>query len=110
MLWNSKGIRRALGAPLTAFALSSGVVSPLLDSGHLRADAVLASGERPSATAGSHDHTLCTQLGSSQALASIPGVRVLATGAGVAAPPALPPSVTLSVPVDGHPTRAPPSA
>ena len=110
MHWNRKGIRRALGAPIAALVLLSGVASPLLDSGHLRADTVLASGERPSSAGPSHDHTLCTQLGSSQALTSLPDVRVLATGAAVAAPRALPPSVVLPVLADGHPTRAPPSA
>jgi hypothetical protein len=109
MLWKTKGIRRALGAPLAALAVFAGVVSPLLDSGDLHADMLLTRAQDPSSSAPSHDHRLCTQLGANQAVTSAPDVRVLANPVGVAAPIAIPPSVVPSVLADGHPTRAPPS-
>jgi len=110
MLRIAKGIQRALGAPLAALVLFSGVVSPLLDSGDLRADTVLESRHGGTSCTPSHDHTLCTQLGANQALTAVSGVQVLAAHVDVAAPRAVLPSVVPSVLADGHPTRAPPSA
>ena len=109
MYGKGKGIRRALWAPMTALMLLLSVAIPMLDSADFGTEPVVESQHDPASCAPAHDHTLCTPVGSSQALLAKAPKRAPVF---VVTPGALLGSmawVRVSALCQGHPTRGPPS-
>lgn len=104
-----KGIRRALGAPLSALMLLVGAAGPFLDVADLSPRTVVESRHDPASCSPAHDHTLCIQVGANHALPTPEDVRSGSAAMRVAAVLGAIPGGRSSVLADGHPTRAPPS-
>ncbi|GMV07178.1 MAG: hypothetical protein AMXMBFR53_34530 [Gemmatimonadota bacterium] len=109
MHWTWKGIRRALGGPMSALVVMLSAAVPMLDVADLRTGTTVESQHDPASCAPSHDHTVCTQVGANHALAGRAPVRTPATFAHARVPLRTLRSVLGPVLADGHPTRAPPA-
>lgn len=105
-----RGIRQVLGTCLWALIVTLSVAVPVLERADLGRVNALESQHDPATCSPGHNHTLCTQVGGSHALASRPDLRV-GVSPFVRGPVAANlVSVFIAALADGHPTRAPPSA
>lgn len=104
-----KGIRRALGAPISTLLLLLSVAVPVMDAADLATVTVVESRHDPASCAPSHDHTVCTQVGTDPPLATGEGLRAGAAPGSAPAAWEVSVSAAPSGLADGHPTRAPPA-
>ena|SRR3990172_6291027 len=105
-----RGIRQVLGTCLWALIVTWSVAVPVLERADLARTTAFESRHDPVACSPGHNHTLCTQVGASQALPSRQDLRVGEPTSVRGASVGHLGSVFVPALADGHPTRAPPSA
>ncbi len=102
--------RKALAAWLPTLLLVLSVAVPVLERAEFAHEPVVESEHNPATCPPAHDHTVCTQVGANLSLATAP-IFVDHTHPIVRASiPVQAPATSSAVFLDGHRSRAPPSA